>query len=220
MNSKSLGVLGIFILLIGVIVGAAVYFSKSLNKTPGLNVNKSIVRQAELKEKVEAEQPKSAVEQELEELSSQMVSDFHAERRVNVNMVGQLRAYRRMLTQIQDYAQAVEKQIDIIEEIGKDEFQEDVKLQASLFAGKKSDLVAKHLKEFKASRVGAILSKMKEKEASAVLDTWAKKDDPRVSAFYRETMAAYLNNKRRDMHPELFDKGVAGSDARKQDTPR
>ncbi|MCB1136813.1 MAG: hypothetical protein KDK78_11135, partial [Chlamydiia bacterium] len=60
------------------------------------------------------------------------------------------------------------------------------------------------------------LSKMKPKEASAVLDTWAENKDPRVSAFYREVTAAYLNNKRYDANPQAFEhigereKGVEG----------
>ena len=135
-----------------------------------------------------------------------MAADLRAESRLNLNMLGQLRAHQQILEEIQAYAKEVEQQVEIIEEISRDEFQEDVTLQASLFNGKKPDLVAKHLEEFRASRVGAILSKMKEKEASAVLDVWAKQKDARVGAFYRETMAAYLNNKRRDMHPELFGK--------------
>ena len=91
-------------------------------------------------------------------------------------------------------------------------------MQASLFAGKKPDLVAKHLEEFRASRVGAILAKMKEKEASVVLDQWAKQKSPKVSAFYREVMAAYLNNRRRDANPELFNQLVEMEG--KQEAPR
>lgn len=143
---------------------------------------------------------------ELNELADQISSEIRSEMRLNLKMTSQLRSYKEMLEQIQGYASKVEKDIDIIKEITKNQYQEDVKLQASLFTGKKPDVVAKHLEEFRASRVGAILAKMKEKEASVVLDIWAKADDPRMSTFYRQVMNSYLNNRRRDANPHLFDK--------------
>jgi len=203
MNKKSLATLIIFILILAVLVGAAVFFARSFKTTAGLKPPIEKVQRNQIL--VKETSPKvSSIQEELEDLSTQMVADLQSEQRLNLSMIGYLRSYQQMLNEIKEYAQTVEKQIAVIEEISKEEFQEDVKLQASLFSGKKPELVAKHLEEFRASRVGAILAKMKEKEASAVLDIWAKKKDPRVSAFYRETMAAYLNNRRRDMHPELF----------------
>lgn len=148
------------------------------------------------------------IQQELEQLTTKMVQELKQEDRLTLTMVSQLRSFYEMMTQVQGYAKQIETNLDIVEEISKEEFQEDVKLQASLFSGKKPDLVAKHLEEFRAGRVGAILAKMKDKEASAVMDIWAKKDDPKISGFYREVMASYLNNKRRDANPELFNKLV------------
>ena len=148
----------------------------------------------------------SPMQRELKELTEKIVMELKAEARLNFTMVPQLRAFRDMLTLIENYANKVETDIEVIKEISKNEFQEDVELQAALFKGKKSDLVAKHLEEFSASRVGAILAKMKPKEASDVLDVWAKSDNPTISMFYRKVMASYLNNKRRDENPELYRK--------------
>ncbi len=150
------------------------------------------------------------MQEELSNASAKIVAEMRAESRLNLNMLGQLRAYSQMLAQLDTIAQDVDKNMAIIEEITKDEFQENVRLQAALFSGKKADVVAGHLEEFPASRVGAILSKMKDKEASLVLDVWAKGKDPAMSHFYREVTAAYLNNKRFENHPKLFD-GATGS---------
>lgn len=190
----------------GVFVALAMFGGKGdqVPAVPGANV----VEASDSSEASQAEEPLPPIQQELNDLSSKMVAELRNEDRLSLNMVAQLRSYEEMLRHIESYAKKIERDIDIIEEISKDEYQEDVKLQASLFAGKKSTLVAKHLEEFRASRVGAILAKMKEKEASAVLDVWAKGSDPKVSAFYREVVAAYLNNKRRDANPELFNKLV------------
>lgn len=202
--------IGLIVGIISLLFGAAQFFSSRSHSIPA-SASSANVAQASSASSSSQDQgaPAAAIPEiqaELNQLSAQMVAELRSEERLNLNMVAQLRAYREMLKQIDGYARKIERDIDVIEEISKDEFQEDVRLQASLFAGKKPNLVARHLEEFRASRVGAILSKMKQKEASAVLDVWAKQEDPRVSAFYREVMAAYLNNKRRDAHPELFDK--------------
>jgi len=201
--NKGLSLIIILVVVLALVIGAAVFFTRDFKTTASITPpNEEVVKN---KASSQSQPQVSAIQEELDRLSQQMVADLQSERRLNLNMVGTLRANRQMIDQIQTYAVKVEKQIDIIEEIAKDEFQEDVKLQASLFTGKKADLVAKHLEEFRAARVGAILAKMKEKEAGAVLDIWAKASNPRISSFYREAMAAYLNNRRRDMHPELFE---------------
>ncbi len=203
MNKKNLMVLGSLILFIGGIVAAVVLLVPGPRRAGAIAAPSSSGGSSSAGGAVASVPP---IQQELNELSSKMVAELKSESRLNLNMVAHLRAYQGMMGQIEGYASQIEKNLDLIEEISKGEFQEDVKLQASLFGGKKASLVSQHLEEFRASRVGAILAKMKEKEASAVLDTWAKQDDIKVAAFYREVMAAYLNNKRRDANPELFSK--------------
>ncbi len=190
----------LFILLL---VGGLMYFGGRIKK--GEKGEEYILIQ--VKEEAEVDEgPKRTAIDDLNELAEKVAANMRSEIRLNLNMMAQLRAYQEMLNQVQGYANKVERNIDIIKEITQNEFQEDVSLQASLFTGKRPNTVASHLEEFRASRVGAILAKMKEKEAGAVLDVWAKQKDPRVSVFYRQVMAAYLNNKRRDEHPELFNK--------------
>lgn len=197
---KGIGALIALVIILGAIIGGAMYFIQP--QAMG-GQEEEVVR---VPTPSEDSRPVPAIQQELNDLSAKMVSQLKAEEQLNLNLVAQLRSYQEMLRQIEDYAADVERNLDIIEEISREEFQEDVKLQADLFAGKKPSLVAKHLEEFRAARVGAILSKMKDKEASAVLDIWAQQQNPKVSAFYREVMASYLNNKRRDANPELFNK--------------
>ncbi len=196
-------VLLLLVVLIGGVVGGIVFL------VPGAK-NRAVVAPSSGEDKSSGGGAKVAalppIQRELNELSEKVVAQLKSEERLNLNMVAQLRSHQEMMRQIEGYSAKIERNLDLIEEISKEEFQEDVKLQASLFNGKKSDLVAQHLEEFRAARVGAILAKMKEKEASKVLDTWAKQDDIKVAAFYREVMASYLNNKRRDANPELFNK--------------
>jgi hypothetical protein len=214
MNNRLLGSFFTFIIVVALVITAAVYFGKQYSQkkggitagTHGSKKNNTAFSSGASAGQGggEGAEASSEIQDELDKLSNEVVANLKAESRININMFGNIRSYEQMLKGIQVYAQDVEKQIQIVEEIAKDEFQEDVKLQANLFNGKKPAIVSKHLEEFKASRVGAILAKMKEKEASAVFDMWAKEDDPRIGAFYREAMASYLHNKRRDMHPELF----------------
>lgn len=210
------GILVLVFILLALLGGAAVFSQRYMAGQTALKDQKGADNVARRIQQQQTPHPVSSETQaKLDALSKQMIADLQAESRLNLNMLGQLRSYEHLLSQMEAYAQDVEQQIKIVEEISKQEFQEDVALQASLFSGKKPELVATHLEEFRASRVGAILAKMKDKEASQVLDVWAKKKEPKVSAFYRETMASYLNNKRRDMHPELFevkqDKDAAGA---------
>lgn len=159
----------------------------------------------------------SPLQDELNKLAAKRLRELHEEQRLHLSIGATLKSYQEMFRQIHQYSKAVENDLNIIEQISKEEFQDDVKQIASLFGGKKPELVAKHLEEFRAARVGAVLAKMKEKEAAAVLDTWAKQGGKKVSTFYREVMAAYLNNKRRDANPELFQQitqGQTGENAR------
>ena len=93
------------------------------------------------------------LQDQLSHLSATLVSEVEKERRLNLGLYTQLKAYRSMLDQVQGYAAKVEQDMHTIDEITSSEFQEDIALQASLFAGKKADVVAQHLEEFKASRV-------------------------------------------------------------------
>ena len=145
-------------------------------------------------------------EKDLKLLTEKLVKEMRAEERLDLSMVSQLRYYREMLAKTDRYARRVEKELDVIKEINEESFQEDIILQAALFGGKKPTLVAKHLEGFNPSRIGAILSKMKKKEASAVLDVWASVDDQDAKIFYRSVIASYLTNKRRDMDPDLYQK--------------
>ena len=221
MNARILGTLAVILLLFGGLIFAAVHFgggvagvgdSQSAEASDGSvgGEGDSSASAGASASSSEGGSDSSFADSEtqgtLKQISAKMLSELEAESRLNLNLLAQLRSYQELLRQIEGYAQKVEQDLSLIEEISKDEFQEDVQLQASLFTGKKPALVAKHLEEFRASRVGAILSKMKEKEASAVLDVWAKEQDPKVSTFYREVTASYLSNKRRELHPDLFDK--------------
>ncbi|MDF2577053.1 MAG: hypothetical protein K0S74_537 [Chlamydiales bacterium] len=141
----------------------------------------------------------------MDELTRQAIAEIRAEQRLNLTMTAQLRTYRTMLNQLQSYAKKVENDIDMAREISKNDFQENVELQAGLFTGKKPELVARHLEEFEPIRIGAILAKMKEKEAAQVLDVWAIATPiQKGESFYRDVMGAYLANRRHDIHPELF----------------
>ena len=209
MNNKGgIATIAVLLLVLGLLFAVFYYVGTRSSQQSQPSSNQTEKGDGDKGEGDQAQQYDSVtpIQHELNELSAKMITELRNEDRLNLSMVAQLRAYQEMMRQIEVYAKKIERDIDIIEEISKNEFQEDVRLQASLFTGKKAELVAKHLEEFRASRVGAILAKMKEKEASAVLDVWAKRDGPKVSAFYREVVAAYLNNKRRDTHPELFDK--------------
>ncbi len=213
MNTRMLGLTLTLLIVIAAAGGAIYYFSGDIPK-PMVGVKASggasaastsdanTVSTYQMAESNE----ETALQKELRELTEKMITELRAEERLNLTMVPQLRTFRDMLQLIQNYAKKIEMDIDIIKEISKNAFQEDVTLQAALFKGKKSKLVAKHLEEFNAGRVGAILAKMKTKEAGDVLDVWAVDGNPEIGKFYRSVMAAYLNNRRRDMDPKLFDK--------------
>ena len=191
----------VILLVIAGLIGAALFFAQDYLQKKKAPPTQSASSSTEGASKVP---PAPPIQQELNDLAARMVAEMRQEERLNLNMVGQLRSYQTLLQQTQSYAQAIEKNIKILEKFSENEFQEDVSLQAQLFTGKKPELVAKHLEEFRASRVGAILAKMKEKEASVVLDIWAERKVPKVRAFYREVMAAYLSNKRQEANPKLL----------------
>jgi flagellar motility protein MotE (MotC chaperone) len=214
MNKQLMSALLVLVGGIGFLMGMLIYFGEGgrFGKTKHNELAYQVPPQQQQEQSAPPESAtapqQTPIQQELEQLTTKMVQELKQEDRLTLTMVSQLRSFYEMMTQVQGYAKQIETNLDIVEEISKEEFQEDVKLQASLFSGKKADLVAKHLEEFRAGRVGAILAKMKDKEASDVMDIWAKKDDPKISGFYREVMASYLNNKRRDANPELFNKLV------------
>jgi hypothetical protein len=147
----------------------------------------------------------ASTEKEMEELTKQIMTELRSEQRLNLNINAQLRTYRTMLQQVQEYANNIENDVELIKEISQKDFQENVELQAGLFTGKKPELVARHLEEFDPARVGAILSKMKEKEASAVLDVWAIAPPVgRNGRFYQDVVTAYLKSRRYDLNPSMF----------------
>lgn len=199
---SALKALLIFGIAIGALVGVAAYLG---TRTPEDTPQEKKASSMDLSlDNSSSPPPIPPIQQELNERASKIVAQLRQEDRLNLTMAAQLKTFQEMLRQVQSYAKKVEHEIDIVREISQNEFQEDVALQASLFSGKKPSLVAQHLEEFKASRVGAILAKMKEKEASNILDVWAKQKNPKISTYYRSVIAAYLNNKRRDANPELF----------------
>ena len=112
----------------------------------------------------------SEQQQELDQLTAQLITDMRAENRLNLSMTAQLRGYQEMLKQVTDYGQKIENDMDMIRQISKDDFQEDVVLQAALFTGKKPEIVASHLEEFpglnvkdlRVSRAGAFARLVRE----------------------------------------------------------
>ncbi len=224
MNRKVVSFIGVLFAAVG-LISLGLYFTRGAEdaaeeKSAEPQVADATVQKTQPDLTAESDLNENApIQQELNQLATKRVRELREEQRLNLNLGATLRSYQEMFNGIHTYAKSVESDLNLIEQISKDEFQEDVKQIAALFSGKKADLVAKHLEEFRAARVGAILSKMKDKEASEVLDTWAKAEDPKVSTFYREVMAAYLNNKRRDSHPELF-KQVTDSSRAKDEAVR
>ncbi len=212
MNSRQNIVILLLLLLVMLLFGGMAYLVKPMVGGgvggAGLGQGKSSTSAGKVSEAgfKEYSDERSQLQKELDKLSSELITDMRAEKRLNLNMTAQLRSYNDMLSLMEGYAKRVEREVDLIKEISKNEFQEDVKLQATLFTGKKPQVVAQHLEEFRATRVGAILAKMKEKEAVGVLDVWAKQKTDDTSKFYRQVMEAYLLNKRRDMNPDLFNK--------------
>lgn len=207
MNKNAQAGLLVLILGLGGLFGGLYLISSSkreVGKIQPMTFEKGEGQAEQVASSTSGSESQSQIQRELDDVASKIVADMRAESRLNLNMLGQLRAYRSMVSQLDTIAQEVDHNMGIIEEINSEEFQHNTRLQATLFSGKKPDLVAKHLEEFPASRVGAILANMKPKEASTVLDIWASRKDPRTSAFYREVTSAYLNNKRYQSEPELF----------------
>jgi len=189
------------ILIVALLVTASLFYWKENN----LQSQKNEKQISQINEEQRSQEKTNLLkEKELNQLREKLITELRADERLKVNMVPTLRMYRDMLKLLDNYAQKVETDIEILQQISNNEFQEDIILQAALFKGKKATQVAKHLEEFNAGRVGAILAKMKEQEASNVLDVWAEPENTQVSKFYRAVMAAYLQNKRRDANPEYY----------------
>lgn len=142
-------------------------------------------------------------QEELRQFVSQIRESIEAEMELNLEIFTQLHTYKQIFHHLTNYSKEIEREIDLLQEISRDEFQENVRLQAALFKGKKPELIVNHLRELSPTRAGAILAKMKEKKVSNILDLLA--DVPEKS-FYREVLHAYLKSKRRTLHPELFQK--------------
>ncbi|MCH1430160.1 MAG: hypothetical protein GWP59_01795 [Chlamydiales bacterium] len=194
------------VLSAGVALGTAGFIANELTKEP--KKEDQLIAQADTVKKKTASAAKDSdqkVNEGLETLSREILVNMNTEKRLNTSMMSQLRAYNSMQKQIQDYAKKVENDIDYIRAISKDEFQEDVKMQAELYTGKKPKKIAKQLEKFSPFRAGAILAHLKAKEAGNVLDVWAKSPDPSVEPFYKDVMISYLKNKRYLENTELFE---------------
>jgi flagellar motility protein MotE (MotC chaperone) len=144
----------------------------------------------------------SVMQKEAEQLSNNYASELQDEQKLSLSLVPNLKALKNSLELVKDYAEGVEKDIDMIAEISNKDFQENVMLQAVLFKNKKPALVAKHLQELDVNRAGAILSKMTEEEAANILDFWSQNENNQLS---NEVIAAYISCKRHDLHPELYE---------------
>jgi flagellar motility protein MotE (MotC chaperone) len=143
-------------------------------------------------------------QESLTTLAQSLKRNLDAEQKLSLTMISQLQTFEALLSNLKSFSHEVENNIAILNRISDKQFQEDVKLQAALYKGKKAEIVADHLSEFHANRAGAILANMKEQEASDVLDVWAVSNDPKTSEFYREVMAAYLDNKRYLQNPSFY----------------
>lgn len=155
---------------------------------------------------VEAKQSLMKNEDSLSALASELAKNIESEKKLSLSMISQLQTFESFLIHLQEFSSDVETNLDILNRISDKQFLEDVKLQAALYKGKDPKTVAEHLQEFNANRVGAILAYMKEKDASNVLDIWALNNTSDASQFYREVMAAYLDNKRYQLNPQLYEK--------------
>jgi flagellar motility protein MotE (MotC chaperone) len=210
------------VLSAGIALGTAGFIANELNKEEPEKTEKVLAQNKQLKngKKSASKDSEEKINQGLEDLSREILVNMNTEKRLNTSMMSQLRAYNSMQKQIQDYAKKVESDIDYIRAISKDEFQEDVRMQAELYSGKKAKKIAKQLEKFAPFRAGAILAQLKAKEAGNVLDVWAKSQDPATEPFYKEVMISYLKNKRYLENAELFNemKGDAPDSKSKEST--
>lgn len=199
-----------------VALGAGGFVAYNMMQEPPKETKQEMVDPKNAKKKAnKASLSEEAVKKDMRDLSREILVNMNTEKRLNTSMMSQLRAYNSMQKQIQDYAKKVEGDIDYIRAIAKDEFQEDVKMQAELYTGKKPHKVAKQLEKFSPFRAGAILAHLKPKDAGNVLDVWAKSPDPDIEPFYKEVMIAYLKNKRFLENPGLFE-GLDKGDEKKK----
>ena len=131
MNKKSIFFIILAVVIIALLATAFFIFKK---KTPSPNdVTQKPIKQVTEKD---LKGKQTNFQKELEQLSSKMITEIKSEQRLNMTMFAQLRAYREMLESLQSYAKKLEKDLSIYDEISKNEFQEDVTLQAELFKGK------------------------------------------------------------------------------------
>ncbi len=210
MNKKRVIILSTIALIL-IALGIGVYFGKqqfdkviSEKEAFAAKEGKKIAEAAE--KEVEAKYALIKNQDSLSDLSEELTKNLEAEKKLSLTMVSQLQTFESFLSNLRDFSSHIEENLVILNKITDKQFQEDVKLQAALYKGKDSKIVAKHLQEFHANRVGAILAYMKDKEAGNVLDLWAAGNTPDISLFYREVMAAYLDNKRYLLNPSLYEK--------------
>lgn len=203
MNKTTMIITGLSLLILAATYGFVTFMLNDVEEKKKQQ-EASEKKAKEIAENGQNSQDSNDVDQQLRDLSEKFVVDIETERRLNASMVSQLRAYQDMLVQVENYAKRVEKDIDYIRAIAATEFKEDVQLQADLYTGKKPKKIAQQLEKFSPVRAGAILARMKAKEAGNVLDVWAKDPNPEVEVFYRDVMISYLKNRRMLDNPELF----------------
>lgn len=205
-----------------IVLGLGAYFGKK-KFDDVLSGKKAFAEKEEKKlaaatdKEVEAKEMLTKNQDSLSDLAEELTKNLEAEKKLSLTMVSQLQTFESFLSNLKEFSSEVEANLSILDRISDKQFQENVKLQAALYKGKNPKTVAEHLQEFHANRVGAILAYMKAKEASDVLDVWALTNTPDVSTFYREVMAAYLDNKRYLLNPQLYDKLKAEEDPMKTD---
>ncbi len=210
MNKKRIIILSAIALIL-IALGLGVFIGK--NKFDDvLSQKKAFTEKEEKKlakateEELEAKNTLIKNQDSLSDLAEELSQNLEAEKKLSMSMVSQLQTLEAFLSNLRDFSSDIEENLLILNKITDKQFQEDVKLQAALYKGKDSKTVSEHLKEFHANRVGAILAYMKDKEAGNVLDLWAAANTPDISIFYREVMAAYLDNKRYLLNPSLYHK--------------
>ncbi len=200
-----LGGLAVLILALG---GAAYWGKHKLDEVVARKKALALQEENRLREatksEVDAKKDLTKTQESLSLLAEKLSRNLQAEEKLRLSMISQLQTFESLLEDLRDYSLKIENDMAILNRISDGQFQEDVKLQAALYKGKKPSIVADHLSDFHANRAGAILAHMKEKEASDVLDVWAVSTDIKVVDFYRQVMAAYLDNKRYLLNPKLY----------------
>lgn len=210
MTKKRIIILSAIVIAL-IAVGLGAYFGKKqfddvLSKQKALAA-KEEKRLAEATDReLEAKKALTKSQDSLSELAEELGKNVAAEKKLSLSMISQLQTFESFLSNLKDFSNSIEDNLAILDRISDKQFQEDVKLQAALYKGKNPKTVADHLQEFHANRVGAILAHMKDKDAGNVLDIWAAGNSAEESTFYKEVMAAYLDNKRYLKNPKLYEK--------------